>query len=188
MSRAIDFDKDEIITKAMNIFWAKGYDGTSLKDLTHATGLLKGSLYNTFTSKENLFLLCLEKYGHFSRSFFYTDGDPKKYLKDFFNRLINEGVKKENINGCLVMNTCLEFADTQTKASLKSKALFEAVELNFENVVKVIPGIKESEANKHKANLISAAFSIREISKFRKDKKFLKQVANNALKDLNIKV
>ncbi len=188
MSRTVEFDKDDIIEKAMNTFWTKGYEGTTLKDLTEVTGLLKGSLYNTFKSKENLFLLCLEKYGSNSKTLFYVDGDPKEYVKNFFKRLVDEGVKKENINGCLIMNSCLEFADSDTAPAKKTKALFKTVELNFERVAKALVQDSDEDPQKYQTSLITAAFSIREISKFKKDKKFLKQIANNALRDLNIMI
>ncbi len=188
MSRSTEFDREEIILKAMNLFWKKGYEGTSLKDLTNETGLLKGSLYNSFKSKENLFLLCLDRYGQHSRSFFYKEGDPDLYLKNFFQRLVDEGVKKENTKGCLIMNSCIELADTNSAPAVKTKNLFTAVELNFENVLKQYENISKPERDKLKTNFISAAFSIREISKFRKEKKFLRQIANNALKDVGLKI
>ena len=188
MSRTTDFDREEIISKAMHIFWNKGYEGTSLTDLTEATGLLKGSLYNSFKSKENLYLLCMEKYGNYSRSFFYKEGDPKQYLKEFFKRLVSEGAKPENISGCLVMNSCLEHASSHNAGAQASKSLFESVEKNFENVVKLIIKDTDKSALECKTSLITAAFSIREISKFRKDRKFLKQIANNALKELDISI
>ena len=188
MSRTTDFDREEIISKAMHVFWTKGYEGTSLKDLTEATGLLKGSLYNSFQSKENLYVLCMEKYGNHSRSFFYKEGDPKLYLKSFFKRLVSEGSRPENISGCLVMNSCLELASSNNAGAEASKALFEAVEMNFENVVNLIIRDTDKNAQECKTNLITAAFSIREISKFKKDKKFLKQIANNALKSLDLSI
>lgn len=188
MSRTTDFDKEEIISKAMHVFWTKGYEGTSLKDLTQATGLLKGSLYNTFKSKENLFLICLEKYGSYSRSFFYKEGDPKIYLKNFFTRLVNEGSKAHNTSGCLIMNSCLELAGLDTAPAKKTKALFSATELNFENTVKAIFKEMDVDIEKYKASLITAAFSIREISKFKKNKNFLKKIANNSLKDFGLEI
>ena len=51
MARALEFDKDDIIVKAMEVFSEKGFHGSSLADLTKATGLHKGSLYNAFESK-----------------------------------------------------------------------------------------------------------------------------------------
>ncbi len=187
MSRTIDFNKEEIIDKAMQVFWEKGYDGTSLKDLQSATGLLKGSLYNTFKSKENLFLLCLNKYGQHSQGFHYKSGDPGEYLKSFFKRLVSEGIKEDFTKGCLIMNSCLEFSNDQGSLSQSSKALFDATEHNLKNVTtKIVADSKE--AKRIGAILISAAFSIREISKFRKDRAFLKQIANNALKEVELSI
>ena len=172
MSRSIDFNKDDILKKAMDVFWSKGYESTSLKDLQEATGLLKGSLYNTFKSKENLFLLCLEKYGSYSQSFFYREGsDPKQYLSGFFKRLVDEGTNVENTKGCLIMNSCLEFAGQESSSSAKrSSLLLEAVEKNLENVIGNIDNYSKSEKKRLSTNLIVAAFSIREISKFKKAK------------------
>ena len=192
MSRTADFDKEDIINKAMEVFWLKGFEGTTIKDLVSETGLLKGSLYNTFKSKENLFLLCLEKYGTHSRTFFYKEGDPRLYLKKFFTRLVQEGSKKDYVKGCLIMNSSMEMANLDSAPARKTKVLFSATEKNFENVVDAIiasspAGTYPNKANL-KNNLLTAAFSIREISKFRKDKKFLINIANNALRDFDLKI
>lgn len=190
MSRNTEFDKEEVVGKAMEVFWNKGYENTSMRDLVEATGLLKGSIYNTFQSKENLFLLCLEKYGAHSRSFHFKEGEnPKTYLKKFFKRLVDEGVDKDFTKGCLIMNSCLEFMGKDNALGKKSSALFSAVELNLSNVASAISKEDDSiSVDKVKTNLVSAAFSIREISKFRKDRKFLKQIANNALSEICIKI
>lgn len=192
MSRTADFDKEDIISKAMEVFWVKGFEGTTIKDLVSETGLLKGSLYNTFKSKENLFLLCLEKYGARSKTFFYKEGDPKIYLKKFFSRLVKEGCNKENVKGCLIMNSSMEMANIDSAPARKTKILFSATEKNFENVVDAIIAQSPAGTYSNKVNLknslLTAAFSIREISKFRKDKKFLINIANNALRDFDLKI
>ena len=51
------FDIDEAIDRATEVFWAKGYEATSLADLIKATGVNKGSFYNAFGSKKKLFTL-----------------------------------------------------------------------------------------------------------------------------------
>jgi len=186
MAREIGFDERDAIEKAMHVFWSKGYEGASLKDLMQATNLQKGSLYNSFKSKENLFLLCLERYGQLSRSFFYHEGDPKKYLRQFFDRLISEGLNKDNVKGCLIMNTCLEFSNSKAAPATQNQALFSAIELNFKNVVLAYSKEHKCDVEKLKTNLVTAAFSIREISKFKKDKEFLEQIANNTLRDFGI--
>ena len=56
------FDSDEVLEAAMQCFWSKGYESTSLTDLVDATGLLKGSLYHAFGDKHSLFKQSLERY------------------------------------------------------------------------------------------------------------------------------
>ena len=54
MSRSTEFDREEIILKAMNLFWKKGYEGTSLKDLTNETGLLKGTKFRIWPQRKTV--------------------------------------------------------------------------------------------------------------------------------------
>jgi hypothetical protein len=52
-----------LLDKAVAVFWAKGYEATSMQDLVDAMGIQRGSLYATFGSKQQLFLQSLERYG-----------------------------------------------------------------------------------------------------------------------------
>ena len=56
------FDEDEVLDAAMQVFWNKGYESTSLADLMEATGLHKGSLYQAFGDKHTLFIMALKRY------------------------------------------------------------------------------------------------------------------------------
>ncbi len=56
------FDTDQVLQRSLNAFWHHGYDGTSIQDLTDATGLGRGSLYGAFRDKETLFLAALDRY------------------------------------------------------------------------------------------------------------------------------
>lgn len=62
MARPRQFDEAEVIGKATDLFWAKGYRRTTPADLTRATGLSKSSLYNAFGNKQGLFLRALGAY------------------------------------------------------------------------------------------------------------------------------
>lgn len=64
------FDMDTALEKALEVFWRKGYDGTSLSDLTEAMGINKPSLYAAFGNKEQLFLKAIELYEGRPCSFF----------------------------------------------------------------------------------------------------------------------
>jgi TetR/AcrR family transcriptional repressor of nem operon len=62
VGRPREFDVDEALDAAMEAFWAKGYEATSLSDLMSATGLHKGSLYQAFGDKHSLFVQALKRY------------------------------------------------------------------------------------------------------------------------------
>ena len=62
MARPREFDPDEAVTKALEVFWQYGYEDASLPDLLDGMGLTRGSLYKAFKDKKNLFLLVLERY------------------------------------------------------------------------------------------------------------------------------
>ncbi|WP_433833076.1 TetR/AcrR family transcriptional regulator [Actinoplanes sp. CA-015351] len=60
--RPREFDIEEALERAMQVFWARGYDGTSLTDLTSAMGITKSSMYAAFGNKEQLFRKAVQRY------------------------------------------------------------------------------------------------------------------------------
>ncbi|MEM7520291.1 MAG: TetR/AcrR family transcriptional regulator, partial [Pseudomonadota bacterium] len=62
MARPREFEPDEAIENAMEVFWQHGYEGASLPDLLAGMGLTRGSIYKAFKDKKNLFLLVLDRY------------------------------------------------------------------------------------------------------------------------------
>ena len=63
IGRPREFDEDEALAKILDVFWAKGFEGTSMSDLETATGLRKGSLYAAFGDKRAMYLKALALYG-----------------------------------------------------------------------------------------------------------------------------
>ncbi len=62
MGRKREFDVDEALSAALEVFWQKGFEGASLTDLTRAMGITRPSLYAAFGNKEELFLKALDSY------------------------------------------------------------------------------------------------------------------------------
>ena len=62
MGRPREFDIDSALDKAMQVFWSKGYDATSLDDLCEATGLGRSSMYAAFVDKRQIYLRVLQRY------------------------------------------------------------------------------------------------------------------------------
>ena len=60
--RPREFDLDDAIERALDLFWRRGYEGTSISELTEALGITRASLYAAFGSKEGLFRRVMERY------------------------------------------------------------------------------------------------------------------------------
>lgn len=93
--RPREFDIDKAIERAMVLFWRKGYEGTSLTDLTQALGLTRPSLYAAFGSKEGLFRKALER---------YVDV-PSRYVTEALKATTAHEVAERLLEGAIVLNT-----------------------------------------------------------------------------------
>lgn len=60
--RPPEFDREDALDRAMRLFWRRGYEGTSMSDLTQELGIGRQSLYGAFGDKQKLFVMCLERY------------------------------------------------------------------------------------------------------------------------------
>lgn len=105
------FDRDEALQRAMQVFWEKGYNATSIQDLVDAAGINRSSMYSTFGDKEALFLQSLEMYTdmHYAelRDALSGRAKPLTRLKRGMRRMF-ERVTAEEFNGCLAANTATE--------------------------------------------------------------------------------
>ncbi len=106
------FDIDEATDRATEVFWKKGYEATSMADLTSAMGINKGSLYNAFGSKKELFDRALARYDKQRRAKkiakLRTMEDPVGAIYAFFDGLVDEARKEPGNLGCFVVNTAQE--------------------------------------------------------------------------------
>lgn len=110
----------ELILKAQEVFWERGFNATSLADLTSATGAGAGSLYNTFRGgKKELFKKALQQRREDMEAFRRTlenSEQPIALIKKFFLDIANADVKAHQ-KGCIVANTVVEmtFVDDELK-------------------------------------------------------------------------
>ncbi len=103
--RKKQYDKKEVLNKAMEVFWRKGYEGAHLQELVEHTGLNRFSLYSEFDGKEGLFCESLEHYLSLAREMYQGNLARKKSalqnIYDYFN-VIQFG---SDYHGCMMVNT-----------------------------------------------------------------------------------
>jgi len=118
------FDTDQAIDRATQVFWAKGYEATSLADLMNAMGINKGSFYNAFGSKKKLFTESLLKYDREQRKQFFADlsamNDPVTAITKIFDELVGQSLSDKELKGCFLVNTALDLPnhDKDTKGTV----------------------------------------------------------------------
>lgn len=103
--RKLEFDKSEALDAAMRTFWLKGYQGTSLSDLTQAMGINKPSMYATFGNKETLFIQAtshyLEVYSKPKTQYLREPGTPfKERLKNYLMAVVRGQCDVSLPRGC----------------------------------------------------------------------------------------
>lgn len=108
MPRIEEFDRDQVLQKAMNVFWEKGYNGASMQDLVDATTLNRSSIYNSFGSKLELYQATLRHYQKNGNAYFQKAllkaKSPLEAIQFIFEGFIPEIIHNEKENGCFVNN------------------------------------------------------------------------------------
>ena len=114
MSRPKEFNPDDAIEKAMQVFWHKGYEATSMEDLLIAMDLNRGSLYDTFGDKRQLFLKVMDRYctTFVGPKFSLLDqpGPALPTLRRFIIGMIEGGLADPQRRGCFISNTVMELS------------------------------------------------------------------------------
>ena len=182
------FNVDEAIENAMLLFWKKGYKNTSISDLLDSTGLNRGSFYNAFGSKRNLFILTLMKYDRESRvelDELTLIGSPTKAIEVFFHCLIDKTVSDPDKKGCFTVNTLINITSYDDEIQKIARDSFHSVETFFKQMIKLghVRGeiSKDVSAEKTAISLASLMVSIRVLGRGTYDQKQLKILLNQVL-------
>lgn len=138
MGRPRTFDEDIALQAAINIFWEKGYDGTSMKDLTTKMGISGPSLYAAFGDKQALFLKAIDKYANNSGCAplvaFENEPDIERAVYAFMESVVTYATAHESgARGCFLVSSVSTSAGKV--AEVKSR-LFQAIEATDRRLAK----------------------------------------------------
>ena len=109
VGRPKKFNRDDAVIRAMNVFWNKGYDGASMKNLTEAQGINSPSLYAEFGDKHGLYLETIDRYanddGCAPLVALESEPDIAKAVRAFFEAVITYATHHESgATGCFLVS------------------------------------------------------------------------------------
>lgn len=124
MARKKEFDREEVLAKAMMTFWHYGYEGTSMQNLVESMGINRGSLYDTFGDKRSLFLNAIAYYEQTiikqMLAALKQEDSSKQAIINLFRDLVEKMTEHECCYGCLITNTAIELCphDLETQSQI----------------------------------------------------------------------
>jgi TetR/AcrR family transcriptional repressor of nem operon len=114
VARHKEFDRDQALHKAMEVFWSRGYEGASIQELVGRMRINRQSLYDTFGDKHALYLQALDRYrqveGRRLIALIERPGSVKKSLRQLFGEVVEKALRDREHRGCFMGNATSELA------------------------------------------------------------------------------
>jgi TetR/AcrR family transcriptional repressor of nem operon len=134
------FDEQEVVDKAVNVFWTKGYETASADELLEAMGIGKGSFYLAFKGgKKELYEKSLRQYSdRFNKQFLHDisiSEDPIQLIREFFMALADDP-KSKQMKGCYIGNALVQLSDGDADTKLIAAGLLSGMEDIFTTVIR----------------------------------------------------
>lgn len=140
VARVKEFDPDVALRAALDLFWQRGYESTSMSDLVEHLGIGRASLYATFGSKRDLYLKALDRYLEL------RDPSPMEVLSQpgpvlpavraLMHQYADEAAGDERRRGCFVVNTAIELASRDAAAARRVEESWAQLEAAMESALR----------------------------------------------------
>ncbi len=189
MARTEEFNRELVLEKAMNLFWEKGYNGTSMQDLVDGTGLNRSSLYNSFGSKLDLYEETLRSYqkqtgGIFQKALLKAR-DPLDAIQQIFESFLAEILGDKQEKGCFILNCKMEMGNQDASIN---KWLLDNQENQLNTFQELVSeGQKQGLINKKEDSMSYAYYIMNAFQGFRltgilvKKEEVLRQLIHNVI-------
>jgi TetR/AcrR family transcriptional repressor of nem operon len=182
MVRPRGFEHEEVAQALLDTFWLRGYARTSIPNLTEATGLLPGSLYAAFGSKEDMFRIAVERYIAQIRAALTTGVKGSDGIQSILDTVVRITVADPDRRGCLVLNAIPE-------ATTLSDATRDDLQGGLKEMRRLLRDrLREAQSeagvsldlDQLTALCFAAAVAIRVLGRAGHDRRFLQEIANGA--------
>ncbi|WP_431955386.1 TetR/AcrR family transcriptional regulator [Nocardia lijiangensis] len=114
MARTKEFDPDVVLDRALQLFWKRGYEATSVADLTEHLGIARACIYATYGRKHELFMKALQRHVEVVDALVTAElarpGPALPAIRGLIDRFVTESCSENRFLGCLVTNAAVELA------------------------------------------------------------------------------
>jgi TetR/AcrR family transcriptional regulator, transcriptional repressor for nem operon len=138
VGRPREFDRDEALDRAVQVFWSRGFERTSVEDLTDSMGIQRGSLYAAFGGKHQLFLEALDRYEeHFYKDTlrYLEEGTPRDGIRLVFQQVVSDCACGGGLKGCFITNTAVALAEDDPETASRVRRNLQRLEEAFERAL-----------------------------------------------------
>jgi TetR/AcrR family transcriptional repressor of nem operon len=189
MARPREFDEATALESAIECFWHRGYEATSVRDLAEKMGISAPSLYNAYGDKHALFVQALERYlDQSTRARIKRLEDslpPKQAIRHFIEEIIERSVNDRERRGCFLINSALEVAAHDKELGALIANRLAEIEAFFYRSIKAAQArgtVPRNRVAKDLARLLlGVLLGIRVLARSRPERALLEGVARPAL-------
>lgn len=164
MARPKEFDREQVLDRAIELFWARGYEATSVGDLIDHLKIGRQSLYDTFGDKRALYLAALDryrqKYGDLIPDLLEGTGDIRKVFSRVFAKLIDVAVERPS-KACMLVSAAAERCPSDREVAVRFCTNTSALERTFTE--RLARAQRERELAKHHDPAALAAYFVNAI-------------------------
>jgi TetR/AcrR family transcriptional repressor of nem operon len=189
MARPREFDEEDVIAAAGDIFWTRGFEGASTRELSAATGLTPSSLYAAFGSKRGLFVKALDRYldqtlrDRIARIEAVYSG--LEAIEAFFDEVVERSVADRQHRGCMMVNAIVDAASQDV--DLKRYVADETVQIEAFFRRCTVAGQAAAEISATRSaqgvarHLLAVLMGMRVLARVRPDPGVLAEIARSTL-------
>lgn len=158
MPRQKQYSEDEVVKKAVNVFWKNGYVATSVRELEKEMGINQFSIYSSFGSKKGIFLRALQEYREQVKTIFLSnliasEGSIED-IRVFFKSFVHSVRSGQTPHGCLMANTAMDLGSRDGEVKVQLQLFFDLLQEVF---VEVLSKAKAKNILSSEANVIEYA-------------------------------
>lgn len=192
MPQEKQFNKQEALGRALDAFWSRGFEATSMQNLVDCMGINRGSLYATFGDKRALFVAALASYDEGRRQMlaeFEKRYEPRDAIRNVFLAFTRDLVEDGGNKGCFITNTALELAPHDDEVRKLVSAAQEDVEQFFVRMIRkgkasgaIGDHVRPSDAAR---GLLASLLGLLVLTRSRPEKALLRNIVDEAMRRLD---